>query len=259
MAEKKTKNSAVQDARLRDDIASFKSSVAFLLYSAVIFFTATNLQYNKTSLRVPISIFFGNNPWIMIFPLILFGLSAYWLYSNRKKKKDEGFSYFSSDDAFVITLFILVFALAFAMSYSVALLIAVTVGFALCYYSTRLFSKDFMVATFMNAAFAMLLWLIGGTSATTGVLPTIAKVVFLVLSILAITAAAAVTVMVMGGKLGAFKGSYIPVIISFVIGAALCVVLLAAPAVMSLMLAEIILLVQYVVLGVYYTVRLLNQ
>ena len=36
-------------------------------------------------------------------------------------------------------------------------------------------------------------------------------------------------------------------------------VLLAAPAVMSLMLAEIILLVQYVALGVYYTVRLLNQ
>jgi hypothetical protein len=52
---------------------------------------------------------------------------------------------------------------------------------------------------------------------------------------------------------------FVAVIISFVIGAALCVVLLAAPAVMSLMLAEIILLVQYVALGVYYTVRLLNQ
>ena len=260
MAEKKIKNSAVHDARLKADIASFKSSVAFLLFCAVIFFTATNLQYTRTSLYMPLWMFINSHKWIMLIPVILFGLSAFWRFRALKSKKEEGYSYFSSSDAFTITLFVLAFLVAFTMTYSVALLIVLTIAFALCYYSTRLFSRDFMLTTFMNSAFAMLIWLIGGKSFTTGTLPLIAKTSYLSLSLLTVLAVIFAVIMIFTGKIKVnAKGSYIPVIASFVIGAVLCGVLAFAPGLISMIVAEIILLAQYVALGVYYTVRLLNQ
>lgn len=260
MAEKKTKGSIVQDARLKEDIASFKSSVAFLLFCAVIFFTATNLQYTSSSLYMPIWLFINNNPWIMLIPIVLFGLSLFWNYRMRKLNKEEGYSYFASGDAIAVTSFILAFVLAFMMTYSVAILISVTVAFALCYYAIKLFSKDFMLCTFMNTALALLIWIIGGKSLTTGALAITSRTVYIALSAITVLGVLAIVIMILAGKIKIKgKGSYVPVIISFVIGAALCAVLAFMPGLISMIVAEIILLVQYVALGVYYTVRLLNQ
>lgn len=251
-----------QDVRLKADIASFKASVAFLLFCAVIFFTVTYLPFERGSLYIPIWNFFKSYPFVLLVFPILLGLSCLWKYLSSKKNKDESYRYFASSDAIAISLFLLIFALTLMLTYQMSVFLTVIAGFALCYYVKHFFQKDFFVVTLLNLDIALSLWLMfGGEGKNTGGIATVIKYVFVIAAVIGFVGiiVTAFTILKNKKKYGAQKLSFIPIIISVVVGAALAALLYFLPATVTILVAEIALLIQFVGLGVYYTVRLLNQ
>lgn len=261
MSKKKTQTLNKQDAKLREDIASFKASVAFLLFCAVIFFTVSNFTYSRDSLYIPVRSFIEKYPFILAVFFVLFGLCCVIKYFKVKNKVNEDFSYFSSSDACGVTLFLLVYALTFTMTNSTAVLLAVIVSYAIVYYVKQFFAKDFLLVTLLNADIALALWLIFGSSGMTGGVASFVKIVFVIVTALGFFAVCYFCYKLLKDKKDCKKNNLniIPAVISLVFGIVLSVVMLIAPEALTILVAEIILLAQYVGLGVYYTVRLLNQ
>ncbi len=261
MAEKRTKNGAVQDVRLKQDIAAFKASVVFLLFCAVIFFTVTHLTWERGSLYMTIRYFIEDYPWILSGFFLLFGLCCIWKFVNIRKHKDESYSYFSSGDACGVSLFLLVFALTLTMTYHMSVILTITVGYALCYYVKHFFQKDFFLITLLNLDIALALWLAFGSIGMDGGVANFAKTLFALAAALGFVVICYMVFRLIkkGKKHNSEKLTFVPAVISLVIGAALAALMFFAGATVTILIAEIVLLVQYVGLGVYYTVRLLNQ
>lgn len=261
MAQKKNIKASNQDIRLREDIASFKASVVFLLFCAVIFFTVTKLSYERDSLYVKLRIFIENNPWILAIFLVLFGLSCVWKYLSNKNKKDEGLKYFSSGDAVGVTLFLLVYVLTLVATYHMPVILTVIVAYALGYYVKHFYGKDFFLVTLLSLDMALALFLAFGNLGTSGGLSTFVKILFAIAAVAGFVAIVYAAYKLLSDKARVKKEklTLVPAIISLVIGAVLAVLCFALPQAVTILAAEIVLLVQYVALGVYYTVRLLNQ
>ncbi len=261
MAQKKINKASKQDIRLKEDIASFKASVVFLLFCAVIFFTVTQLSYTRDSLYIKLRLFAENNPWILAVFFVLFGLSLLWKYINVKNKKDEAYKYFSSGDACGITLFLLLYVLTLVVTYKMSVIVTMIVGYALCYYVKHFYAKDFFLVTLLNLDMALALFLAFGNFGTSGGLSTFVKILFAAAVVLGFIAICFAAWKLLSNK-AAFKAeklTLIPLVISLIIGAVLAALCFALPQTITILAAEIVLLVQYVGLGVYYTVRLLNQ
>ncbi len=261
MAEKRNNNGAVQDVRLKQDIAAFKSSVVFLLFCAVIFFTVTHLTYERDSLYMTIRTFIEHYPFVLAAFFALFGLCCIWKFINIKKHKDESYRYFSSGDACGISLFLLIFALTLTMTYHMSVILTVIVGYALCYYVKHFFQKDFFLVTLLNTDIALALWLLFGNAGMTGGVASFAKIVFAVIAALGFIAVCYSVIKLIRNKkqIKKEKLSLIPAVVSIALGGVLAVLMYFTGSVVTILIAEIVLLVQYVGLGVYYTVRLLNQ
>ena len=261
MSKKKTQAFNKQDVKLREDIASFKASVAFLLFCAVIFFTVSKFTYSRDSLYMPVRSFIEKYPFILAVFFVLFGLCCAIKYLRVKNKVNEDFSYFSSSDACNITLFLLLYALTFTLTYSTAVLLTVIVSYAVVYYAKQFFAKDFLYITLLNLDIALALWLVFGASNMTGGVASFVKILFIVVTALGFFAICYCCYKMFKDKKGSKKNSLniLPAVISLVFGIVLTIAMLVSSETVTILVSEIILLAQYVGLGVYYTVRLLNQ
>lgn len=261
MSKKKTQTLNKQDAKLRQDIASFKASVVFLLFFAVIFFTISNFTYSRDSLYMPVRSFIEKYPFILALFFVLFGVCCVIKYFKVKNKVNEDFSYFSSSDACGVTLFLLVYALTFSMTHSTAVLLTVIVAYAIVYYVKQFFAKDFLLVTLLNVDIALALWLIFGNSGMTGGVASFAKIVFVIATALGFFAICYFCFKLLKDKNDCKKNklTIIPAVISLAFAVVLTLAMLVVPETVTILISEIILLAQYVGLGVYYTVRLLNQ
>lgn len=255
MAKNKTK-APVRDERLKNDIASFKASAAFIIFFMLIFFTSS-LQNNRAMYNFRNSL--DNNMWVLAIPFAIVAIAS--LIKNRavKKNKDESFSYFSSDDFLGLSVLFLVWSLTFTATTSIFMYIMVIIGFAIAYYAKRFFGSDFYAVTLLNLSVAFALWLKFGVK---GWSTTLSKTSIIILFIFCALTAIGVTVLTVYGirakNNGCFKKyCFIPVFVSLVLGAALA--LAVNNSIITLLVAEIILLIQYAALGVFYTVRLINQ
>ncbi len=261
MATKKQNATSKQDIRLKNDIASFKASVAFLLFCVVVFFTVNNLQYTRESLHIKLKVFLGHNPWLVAISAILLILGFVYRYMTLKSKKDESYSYFSSEDTLGVAIFQFLFIIAFLLSDSLAVLLSVIVGYAVVYYVKHFFGKDFLYVTLLNCCCAMALWLVFGHTGVSGLLATCAKIFFVAASGLGFIATVYGLVRLYLNKsyMKAQKLSILPAIVTLAFAGVLGILLLMPNAALTILVAEIILLAQYLGLGIYYTVRLLNQ
>lgn len=261
MAQKKNSKASRQDIRLREDIASFKASVVFLMFCAVIFFTVTKLSYERNSLYLRLRIFVEENPWILAVFFVLFGLCCVWKYLNFKNKKDESLKYFSSSDACGITLFLLVYVLTLVATYHMPVILTVIISYALCYYVKHFYGRDFLLVTLLTLDMALALFLAFGSFGTSGGISTFVKILFAAAAVIGFIAIIYAAYRLLSDKTRVKKEklTLVPAIASLVIGAVLAGLCFAVPQTVTILAAEIVLLVQYVALGVYYTVRLLNQ
>lgn len=274
---KKTEKTLVNDPKLREDIASFKASFAFLLYCALVFFTASNFQNNREMYKF--RYYLDNHIWLLAIPFGIFAVAAVFRLIAYKNKKDESYSYFSTHDFFGLASLFVIYSLTFTATADIKMYSIVVVGFALGYYAKRLFNNDFYCVTLVNLAVGLGLWLKFGNKLWSSTLSTISAV------LLTIGAAATVVLALMysistfmpkkerpaflenalcifgvnGHSDDSAKSCQAPIFISIVIGIVLGIILQVAPALITLLVAELILLVQYVALGVFYTVKLINQ
>ena len=274
MANKKVKQ---YDQKFKEDIASFKASMAFIIFCLIIFLTASNIENNRAT--YDFRHFLDNNIWMLIIPFGIFAAAAVLRIIAYKKGADESCSYFSTRDFLGLSFLFLVYSLTFTATNSVLMYVMVVIGFALGYYSKHFFGADFYIVTLMNVAIAFGLWLKFGNKGWGTTLSTLS--VNILFTLCGITAILIVVFAV--ARLVRRKGSagiadkalavfgitrentpfgklcLIPVFVSLVLGIALALVLQFAPIYLTLLVAEIILLVQYVALGVFYTVKLINQ
>ncbi len=258
MAKKQTTNSVVEDIRLKEDIASFKAMVAFIAFCLIIFFTATNIVYERGSMYMNIRFFIDKCPWIIAIFVGIFGLACLWKYNCSKNKKNESYRYFSSNDACGTTLFLLVYLLMLIVTYHTSVIIAVTVGFAVAYYVKHFYLRDFYIVSLFNIVASFMLWLVFGNPGTSGGISEIAKIGLAIIAACVIIYAVISALAIIRKKTGAQeKLTLVPAVISIVIAGILAV--LCYTGTINILVAQIVLLIQYVGLGVFYTVRLLNQ
>lgn len=265
------------DPKLREDIASFKASFAFIIFCMIIFLTASNLENNRATYQF--RNFLDNNMWLYLIPIGLFAVSAVLRIRAQLNKIDESYSYFSTHDFLGLSSLFVVYSLTFAATNNILMYSIVVVGFAVGYYAKRFFGPDFYTVTIFNLAIAFGLWLKFGDKGWSTLLSKLSASLLaagVVVTVIIITAYAVIrsfckkrSVAIID-KAMAVLGAYvadadnsklciIPVFVSLVIGAVLALVLQFAPQYLTLLVAEIVLLVQYVALGVFYTVRIINQ
>ena len=169
-----------------------------------------------------------------------------------------------------------VYSLTFAATANILMYSIIVVGFAVGYYAKRFFGTEIYTVTILNLATAFGLWLRFGNKGWSTVLSK-ASVILLFIGVIAAIAVilAFYVAKVASGKFSntlinkaasvlgidtkAKNLCIIPVFVSLVIGAVLAIVLQFAPQYLTLLVAEIILLIQYAALGVFYTVKLINQ
>ncbi|MBR3996532.1 MAG: hypothetical protein IKI97_14805 [Clostridia bacterium] len=276
------KNNVKQyDPKLKEDIASFKASSAFIIFCFIIFLTVSKLQNNGPLYNF--RNYLDNNIWLLLIPFGIFAASVALRLVAKTKKRDESYSYFSTRDFLGLSSLFVVYSLTFASTTNIFMYSLVVVGFAVGYYSKHFFTTDFYAITILNLALAFGLWLAFGnmgslswesTLATTSKILLAAGVVVTVVLVVIFAFAGMIskkkkatgilnnTLLVYGidGKKTPYsKLCLAPVFISVVIGIALAGILYFFPQHLTVLVAEIILLVQYVALGVFYTVRLINQ
>ncbi len=254
---KKLSTKEKQDKQLREDISSFKSSVAFILFCIVIVFT-TSVIRGQRGVNVKAALLCQK--WYFILPFaVLLALCGVWRYLSFKKKKDEGLSYFNSYDALGIAFFLFGYVniLGGLASGTITALIGYTVLFAVCTFVKQFFTRDFFAASLVNADIAALIGIVGKKfTFSTGFGKAI---VFILMAAAAALAVVSAVKAIQNKKLMKDEGlTYLPAIISAVIGIVLVLLVKLIPA-FTVLLAEIVLLVQFVALGVVYTVRMLNR
>ena len=271
------------DPKLKEDIASFKASFAFIIFCVLIFITASNFENNREMYDFRFK--FESDYKLLLIPFGLFILSAALRIIAAVKKKDESYSYFSTHDFLGLSSLFVVYSLTFAYTVNTFIYSAVIIGFAIGYYVKKFFGPDFYCVTLLNLAVAFGLWIQFGNKlweAPHGIFAAseLAKILLLfgvaatVLLIVLFTLAKMLfgktkasgimdRVMAIYGidrKSPDFaKLSHIPVFISLIFAVVLWVMLANYPHYLTVLTAEIILCVQYVALGIYYTVKLINQ
>lgn len=272
MAKNKVK---ANDPKLQADIASFKASLAFIIFCFIIFLTASNLENNRELYRFRYDLD-TKLWWLLLIPVALLAVSAVLKIRAIRSNKDESFSYFSTSDFLGLASLFTVYSLTFASTNNIVMYSIVVVGFAIAYYVKRFFGTDFYAVTLMNLAIAFGLWLIFGNKGWQSTLSTTATLILFIacaitgiLALLFVISAYLPKCALLSKALCAYgicdkdatiaKSTLVPAIISIVFGVALAGILLFAPALMTLLVAEIVLLIQYLALGIYYTVRLINQ
>ena len=94
MAKNKVK---ANDPKLQADIASFKASMAFIIFCFIIFLTASNLENNREMYRFRYDLD-TKMWWLLLIPAALLAVSAVLRVMAIRSNKDESFSYFSTSD-----------------------------------------------------------------------------------------------------------------------------------------------------------------
>ncbi len=274
-------NVKMNDPKLREDIASFKASFAFIIFCLIIFLTASNAPSTREGMMKLYKFrdYLDNNMWLLIIPFGIFAISAFMRIRAGINKTDESYRYFSTHDFLGLSSLFVVYTLTFAATNNILMYSIVVVGFAVGYYAKRFFGVDFYTVTILNLAIAFGLWIKFGnkgwdtTLSNTALILLMLGVAAAIILIVVFTVSRIIhknksagqldkTLCIFGvdGKSADFsKLCLFPVFVSIVIGAVLAATLYFFPAYLTLLVAEIILLIQYVVLGVFYTVKLINQ
>lgn len=262
------------DPKLKEDIASFKASFAFIIFCVIIFLTASNLETNEA--LYTFKDFLDHNMWLLVIPFGIFAISAALRILAAAKKWDESYSYFSTHDFLGLSSLFVVYTLTFTSTSNILMYSLVVVGFAVGYYAKRFFGPDFYTITLLNLAIAFGLWLKFGnknwstflSKFSVGLLLAGAIVTVLLIAVFAFSRIFIKKPTILDKSVCIFgvtdrndlpKLCMIPALVSIILGIALAIVLQFFPQYMTLLMAEIILLIQYVALGVIYTVRLINQ
>lgn len=253
-------------ATTKSDIRFYKMSLLFFAVCAVIFFvlkvmeslgfrlgTGKNLSFSLYEL-------FRNPIYIAAVAILLVGAAAWMIISKVRKSNDE-MNVISGTNAFVIMAYVAWFSLYYGLKLRTlavesVFVIAVTVVLALIYYISRIYNNDFLAFSVENALLAVLLYKYQGVSGTAGVIGKI-------LLIIAFAAVGVVLVKLFKNGKSRFTASknqsllMFPYFVSLVVWA-VCMFIPSTLNVATGILLTV-LLIQYIVFAIVYTVKLIKE
>ncbi len=249
MAVKKT--SSAQLKKFKEDILFFRMSMVFILACcAVMAILRLNSGRNGMAFWE-----LSRNPLYIGIVSLVFVASVVWFIINKRNKKDETVTTFASINFVAVTGYILGCSLYWGNSTgpSATVLMIATICLALLYFIYYIFKRDFFIFSLANLVFAATLWVFGLDTLFTA----IAGALMLAVSVLVCLVAYRLSRINAAGK-SVSGESYFPCYISFLIAVVLicCVNFFSA---ITLLTAAAVMLVQYVLAGIYYTVKLIKE
>ena len=226
--------------------------------------TGQNMTYNFYMLC--------RNPLFMIPVGIVAAAGIIWFIICRVKKVNESMKIFSSTDALGLICYIAVFFLCFGVELNSSrhtFFLVFTIIVSLIYYISKLYNFDFLFYSVMNALFALTLYF-------TAMRAEPAIVAFKIASIIVFAAVCILVPMKLSNakvRKGKHRRGYlfIPVYVSLVIWAALMfwrtfvaantpgIFAINSPAYLTPNAMLVILLVQYIIAAIIYTLRLIRE
>jgi len=204
-----------------------------------------------------------HSPLFWILSVLAVAASAGWFIYCKKKSIDESFRICSSGNCLAIVGYLAFFTLCFGTGRGSSLhgfFIAVTIVLAVLYYASKIYKYDFIFYSAVTAVFAVCIYLWG--------LNFGAFYIVLKLAVIAIAIAACI---VFGKKINALKitkktkASFLvfPSYISLVIGGVFLFwgrfFTLLSPLFLSRTIMLVVLLAQYIVFAIVYTIRLIKE
>lgn len=257
MAKKIKKNQAVQKSAnsLKEDIQFFKSSMMFLLLCGVILFTLRLADFGKafymmTASWLPFA--YDHIQMKFIFGVLTVAAAAFFVV-RRVKKTDESMKYLSSLNLLCISGFCLLYCFVYGLDQSVTKLIVLTVICGVLYYIKKFFNCDFVLFYIFNVMLCFDLWCFFAPGVSSKPVLMLLLKIFGVLATLAVLGYAIYT-KTKGDK----KAKFIiwPYAVSGVLAVVLATICLTA-SVLTSTYAVVVMLIQFIVMGVYYTVKVL--
>ncbi len=244
----------VADKHLKEDIIFFKSSVLFLLLCAAVLFTLRVDGMSKTFYMMTASFLpyaYGNVQLLFIFGVLTVAAAVYYVVC-RKNKKDESMSYFSSTNMLCLAAFCEAYCFTYHIDGSSVKLLVLTFVCGVLYYINKFYNSDVVWYYLFNVLLCYNLWSFFGTAASSR--PALG----IVLKAFGVIGIVAVCYFAYKAKAKAEKSQFIvwPFAMTAVIFVALAV--LCGISTITTTLAMVVMLVQFIAAGVYYTIKLLK-
>ncbi len=253
-------------ATTRSDIRFYKMSLLFFAVCAVIFFvlkvmeslnfrisTGKNLSYELYTLF--------RNPVYIAAAAALFVGATVWMILSKVKKTDEGMKIISGTNAFVIMAYVVWFSAYYGVQGRLlpaesVFVIAITVVLALIYYISRIYNNDFLAFSVENAILAVLLYKYQSVSGNVGIIGKI-------LLIIAFSAIGFVLVKLLKNDKSRFTASKNQSLLMFpyFVSLAVWAVCMFIPSTLNVATGILltVMLVQYIVFAIVYTVKLIKE
>lgn len=246
MANKKNKS----NKQYKEDVLFFRMSVLFI---AACIAMIGIFRLNGTHLALDFWRLARNPAYIVVISVI-FAASLVYALICRKNKKDESEKTFSSLNLLSVTSYIFFISMywGFAQKTSAWVVLFATICIVLLYFIKNVFKKDFFLFSLSNVVFVAAIWMF-----------SFEGIVYNILAALVLAASAYMCFYAYKtGKPDPKKEklSVFPIYVSFVIAVAIIVFryFIALPVLTSSLVAAI-LIFQYLIFGIFYTVRLIRE
>lgn len=215
--------------------------------------TGANLTYNFYSLC--------HNPFFIALAAIIGLGSVAWYVYSRAKKIDESSKVFSSTDCLALVIYLAVFCASFGIEINSTrhmFFIIFTIAVSVIYFISKIFHIDFFFYTVMNSIFVLTLYMFA----------TRTFALALAVKALMVIAAAVICYLVSTKYNGSQKSKksksylFFPVYISLVlwaVGMFWKAFTMGTPLFLQTNAMIVIMLVQYLIVGIVYTIRLIRE
>ncbi len=259
------KTNKTKYATTKSDIRFYKMSLLFFAVCAVIFFVLKVMESLGFRLNTGKNLSFAlyelfRNPVYIAATAILFVGAAAWMIVSKVRKVNDEMKIISGTNAFVLMAYVAWFSFYYGVKLRTlaaesVFVISVTVVLALLYYISRIYNNDFFAFSVENAVLAVLLYKYQSVSGVAGIVGKI-------LLIIAFAAVGVVLVKLFKNSKSRFTSKnqsllMFPYFISLVIWAA-CMFIPATLNVATGILLTVM-LIQYIVFAIVYTVKLIKE
>ncbi len=264
-----TKNKKAVVQMKKSDLDFYKMSGVFAIACVFIMLTlrmsSTITEYRKTGANLTYNFYkLCHNPVaIVAFAVVVLAVVAWFVYS-KVKRVDESFKLFTSYNALTIIAYLCVFVLSFGItenSKNHTFFIVFTIVAAVLYYISKSFHIDFVFYSAMNAIFALLTYAI---SYKVSLLFIVFKIVLFAL-LLASCVLFRNKLKTKTARRGKKKKEYLffPVFVSLAFFAVFMFSTAFArfysPYILSSATMLTFMMIQYLVFGIIYTIRLIRE
>ena len=259
-------------ATRKNEVDFWKKSILFFAFVGIVMFilsvssslverhaSGNNIAYEMYNLF--------RSPVYIVIVAILFIASTVWMvYTKFIKKQDESLRYFSSLNAFVIMLYVAGFSLYFGIrlvnsNEACTFILALTVALAIIYYVSKMYHPDFLLYTVETFILALLLYRYWHVYTIPGIVgKALLIVAFAAVGIVFTRVFKKYTSRAVNNK--KITALCYPYWISLALWAVFMFIKVHDPAsiaVINLATMLTVLLVQYIVFAIVYTIRLIRE